>query len=101
MKVYGGVCKYIEVYGGIWRYEGAPGAPGAGAPAAGELMPSELYHQGGMRIGDYTFIYLTYLHIPSYTCIYFKICNIRNMRANLRFKNGHNSRPRAFPKVRI
>ena len=29
----------MEVYGG------APGAP-----AAAELMPSELYHQGGMRI---------------------------------------------------
>ena len=40
----------MEVYESIWRdmgvYGGAPGAPSA----ADELMPSELYHQGGMRI---------------------------------------------------
>ena len=29
---------------------GAPGAPGA--PAAGELRPSELHYQGGLRIGS-------------------------------------------------
>ena len=42
-----------------------------------------------------------YSHISSYTPIYFKISNIRNMRANMKHKNGHNSSPRAFPKVRI
>ena len=50
LEVYGGIWRCMEVYDGIWRYS-AQGAPVAGAPAAGELMLSELYHQGGMRIG--------------------------------------------------
>ena len=41
MRIYGGI-------GGIWRCGGG----GCGAAAAGELMPSELYHQGGMRINE-------------------------------------------------
>ena len=41
MKVYGGICRYMVVYVSM---------RGAGALAAAELMPSELYHQGGMRI---------------------------------------------------
>ena len=55
----------MEVYEGIWRYMGGGGCGGAvvrwcagggGAlAAAGELMLSELYHQGGMRI--YIYIY--------------------------------------------
>ena len=40
----------MEVFGGILVYDGMWGS--SGTPAAGELMPSELYHQGGMRI-DY------------------------------------------------
>ena len=43
----------------------------------------------------------TYLHITPYTSIYLQISNIRNMRANMRTKNGHISSPRGFPKVRI
>ena len=57
-----------------------------------------------LHISSYTFIYLyirqytfIYLQIASY--IYFKISNIQNMRANMRPKNGHNSGPRAFPRV--
>ena len=46
----------------------------------------------------HTFIYP---QIPSYTFIYFGISNIRNMRANVRPKKGHNSGCRAFPEVRI
>ena len=42
-----------------------------------------------------------YFHIPSYTFIYIKIFNIWNMRTNMEPTNGHNSAPRAFPKVRI
>ena len=60
LDVYGGIWGYVGVYGCIWGYMrgytgiwGYVGAPGAGAPAAGELMRSELYHQGGMRIGPY------------------------------------------------
>ena len=48
MTVYGGISMYVKVYGGIWKYMW--GAPGTDASAAGELIPSELYHQGGMRI---------------------------------------------------
>ena len=48
MKVYGGIWKYMEVYDGIWRYGGVASA--LGALAADELMPSELYLQGGMRM---------------------------------------------------
>ena len=51
MKVHGGICEYIyiymKVYAGMWSALGAPAA-------AGELMPSELYHQGGMRMAKYT-----------------------------------------------
>ena len=44
------------------------------------------------------------LQIPPYTFlnpIYFQISNIRNMRANMRPKNGHISSPKLFPKVSI
>ena len=61
-----------------------------------------------LHVPSYTLIYLyitsdtpKYFLIPSYTPIYFKITNIRNTRADMRFKNGHNSSPRAVPKVRI
>ena len=61
-----------------------------------------------INIPPYTFIYLhvpsyTFkcFHIPSYTSIYFKISNIRTLRADMKHKNGHNSGPRAFPRVRI
>ena len=61
-----------------------------------------------LHIPLYTFIYLhisrntfKYLYILSYTPIYLKILNIKNMRANMRSKNGHNSSPRASPRVRI
>ena len=47
MRVYEGICRYTKVYGGILKYMGIYGG-GCGA-AAGELMPSELYHKGGMR----------------------------------------------------
>ena len=50
MAVYESICRYMRVYGSIWRYmEVCEGMCGADAPAAGELMPSELYHQEGMR----------------------------------------------------
>ena len=67
--VYASIWKYMEVYDGIWRCPGrcvsgafevrtaavvelwgVPGAPAGALAAAGELMPSELYHQGGIRI---------------------------------------------------
>ena len=38
-----------------------------------------------------------YLHI----LIYLKILNIKNMTANMKPKNGHNSGPRASPRIRI
>ena len=44
MEVYGSILGYMEVCGGVC------GCAGRGAPAAaaaGELMPSELYHPGG------------------------------------------------------
>ena len=54
MEVYGGIWMYVEVYGGKWGVPGAVRCAGGGcgasvAAAAGELMPSELYHQVGMR----------------------------------------------------
>ena len=61
-----------------------------------------------LYILSYTFIYLyifsnipKYFYIPSYTPIYFKISNIWKIRINIRPKNGHNSSPRACPRVRI
>ena len=62
---------------------------------------------GRGRRGEYIRIYLqrpSYVsctHIPSYTCIQFKIFKIMNMRTNIRPKNGHNSSYKAFPKVII
>ena len=63
------------------------------------------------RVAEYTRIYrhipyippdtFIYPHIPSYTFMYFKISNIRNMGANMRPKHGHNSSPRASLRVRI
>ena len=60
MEVYGGICVYMKVYEDIpWYVEVHEGILGymevygtiLGAPAAwGELVPSELYHQGGLRI---------------------------------------------------
>ena len=52
MMVYEGVWGYVEIYEGIWRYMGVRRARCADAPvaAAVEVTPSELYHQGGMRI---------------------------------------------------
>ena len=41
------------------------------------------------------------LYIPLYTPIYFKISNIRKMRPDIIPQNGHNSGPRASPRVRI
>ena len=75
---------------------------------------TSIYHY----IPTYTFIYLHVLsygsihlhiplythinlHIPSYTFIYLQISRIRNTKANMRPKNGHISRPKKFPKVRI
>ena len=49
MEVYGGIWRHMEVYGGIWRYMEVYGGP-RGVAAADELIPSELYHEGGMRI---------------------------------------------------
>ena len=56
MEVHGGIWRYIGVYGGAWRYVRCVGGCGGGCGGGGvgggggELMPSELYHQGGMRI---------------------------------------------------
>ena len=41
------------------------------------------------------------LYTPSHTSTYMKILNIRKMRANIKHKNGHNSRPGASPRVQI
>ena len=61
-----------------------------------------------LHIPLYTFIYLhilsstcKYLHTPVYTSIYLRICNIKNLRADMKHKNGHSSGPRAFPKMII
>ena len=61
-----------------------------------------------IHIPSYTFIYLyipsytpNTLDIPSYTIIYLIIFKVKNMRTNIRLKNGHISGPRAFPRVRI
>ena len=64
-----------------------------------------------LHIPTYTFLYL---HIPPccsicthmrpyipYTPTYLRMSNIKNVRANMRPKNGHISGPSAFPKVRI
>ena len=40
-------------------------------------------------------------YIRSYTPIYIKISNIRKTRINIKHKNGHNSGPRASPRVQI
>ena len=85
-----------------------------------ERRPGEMVEEGWEERWDlsdifnipytlsYTFICLymssnalKYLYIPSYTLIYFKISNIRKMRINIRHTNGHNSGPRASPRVRI
>ena len=63
-----------------------------------------------LHIPSYTFIYF---HIPSYTSKYpqillytfiyphiLQISNKRKMRANVKHKNGHNSEPRASPRLR-
>ena len=42
-----------------------------------------------------------YLYIPSYTPIYINIFNIRKLRANIKHKSGHNSGPRASPRVSV
>ena len=42
MKVDEGMLRYMEVYMGTWGYRG----DGDGSAAAGELVPSELYHPG-------------------------------------------------------
>ena len=55
--------------------------------------------KGGQSRGVY--LYMPTLHIPPYTPIHFKIINIRNMRANIKSKNGHFMGCRAFPKERI
>ena len=59
-------------------------------------------------VPSHTFIYLhipsyttKYLHILSYTTMYFKISKTRNLKADMKHKNGHNSDPRASPRVRI
>ena len=65
LEVYVSIWRYMKVYDGIWRYMGVRrvrcAGGGCGAPAAASesmpSMPSELYHQGGMRI----FITLTTL----------------------------------------
>ena len=56
---------------------------------------------------SYTFIYFYIpantpkcFYIPAYTPIYFKISNVKNMRTNIRYKNGHNSGSKASPRVR-
>ena len=55
-------------------------------------------------IPSYTFIYLqipSYTLIPPHTNIYLQILNISKMRANMKHKNGHNSGPRACPRVQF
>ena len=50
MKVYASIWKYVQVYGGVLGSCGLGIVTGVTAAAAGdELMPSELYDQGGMR----------------------------------------------------
>ena len=52
----------------------------------------------------YTFIYLIYPQISPCTFIfplYFKIFNIRKMRADVKHTNGYNSSPRTSPRERI
>ena len=51
-----------------------------------------------LYLPPYTF---AYLYISPYTPIYLKISNIQKMRTNLQHKNGHNSGPRASPRLRI
>ena len=57
-----------------------------------------------LHIPSYNFIHL---HIPpnsfihSYTPTYIKILNIGQIRSNIKHKKGHNSSPRASPRVQI
>ena len=61
------------------------------------LIYPDIFH-----IPSHTFVYLhipqNFNHIPLDTPIYFKIFSVRNMRADRRRKNCHNSSPRASPK---
>ena len=81
---------YAEVYDGIWGYKGVYECMKVWGGIFWSTWPN----------GD-GFKYALYTHIFSYTVIYFNISNIRNMRADRRLKNGHISRPRASPRVRI
>ena len=117
-----GVYESISGYMGAYDAEGINSPAAAGAPAGAPGAPhipiyTSIYH----HMHSYTFIYLhvqpydpiylhmphiflyipMYPHIPPYTPIYFQISNIRNMRANMRAKNGHIAGPRPFPKKRI
>ena len=60
---------------------------------------------GGLHIPSYTLDNPSYtldnLHIPSHTFIYLKITDIRKMRTNMRYNNGHNSGSKACPTARI
>ena len=73
MKVYNSIWRYMKVYVGMW---GAPGAPAAlcapSASAAGELIPSELYHLGGMgiTIGSAHFVFCSQTGLGLYKASY-------------------------------
>ena len=84
------------------------GGRGAEGQRGAETLPIYSNTFIYFHIPLYTFLYLQippntfiYLHIPSYTLTYVKISNIRKMRANTKHTNGHDSSPRASPRVRI